>query len=424
MSTYITQIGKRKFVCGLFWQSLSRPRELLKEAHDLAKKIDFDLLVLRKDYATAQAGFAHALDGARGPVYSLAVAVAHALAQQHSEFEVDGQPAHNWLAAFALPDGMWAYFAVRDANFLPNGDFAGTREEVFDRLRGDYGLGGWNLVLGDAELEMYGFHHFVEKRIVDILGHKGGQIRVQRQWALRPLASGLTKRGRLMLAAGILTGVAAGLGWFAYQSRQERADQAKALILARMRLQSTDKIVPAPHPWAEEPSPLAFAEACRAQSPDLAAAGWQLEQYQCTAQTVEYTWTRQDSTVALLQSQVGAAVPDITNDRASHSVALPALATRDDKLLPYQTLMGPIVARLQMLRLSMNITAMPPPPTDQASRPQGTALPNWRTYHYVIKSTQWQPSMLAALLEQPGIRFSKLTYQRNVWTIEGSIYAK
>ena len=71
MSVHITQIGKHKFICGLFWQSLSRPRELLKEAAELAKKIDSDLMILRRDQATAQAGFAHTRDGARRNYYSL-----------------------------------------------------------------------------------------------------------------------------------------------------------------------------------------------------------------------------------------------------------------------------------------------------------------------------------------------------------------
>ena len=148
MATHITQIGKHKFICGLFWQSLSRPRELVKEATELARKIDSDLMVLRKDHATAQAGFAQTRDGARKMVYSLGAAVSKTLALEGANYDGQTQPAHNWLGAFKLPDGMWAYFAVRDANFLPNGDFAGTKEEVIERLHGDYGLGGWNVVIG------------------------------------------------------------------------------------------------------------------------------------------------------------------------------------------------------------------------------------------------------------------------------------
>src|SRR6476469_4695698 len=122
MAIHITEIGKHRFICGLFWQSLSRPRELMKEATALAKKIDSDLMVLRKDYATAQAGFAQSKDGARRKVYSLAAAVSKTLALKGAFYDGEKQRVHNWLGAFKLPDGKWAYFAVRDANFLPNGD--------------------------------------------------------------------------------------------------------------------------------------------------------------------------------------------------------------------------------------------------------------------------------------------------------------
>src|SRR5687768_9872945 len=125
MALHITQIDKHKFVCGLFWQALSRPRELVKEAKDLARKIDSDLMVLRIDHTAAQAGFAHSRDGIRKGAYSLAAVISKTLAVEGAYYDGERQPVHNWLGAFKLGDGKWAYFAVRDASFLPNGDFAG-----------------------------------------------------------------------------------------------------------------------------------------------------------------------------------------------------------------------------------------------------------------------------------------------------------
>jgi len=129
-------------------------------------------MIIRKDHATAQAGYAHTRDGANGVMYSLGAVISKTLAKEGAFYDGQKQPAHNWLGAFKLPDGMWAYFAVRDANFLPSGDFAGSKEEVLDRLHGDYGLGGWNVVVGDAELEDYGFHNFNSKTIEELIPHK------------------------------------------------------------------------------------------------------------------------------------------------------------------------------------------------------------------------------------------------------------
>ena len=65
MPAHIVQIGKTRFICGLFWQSLSRPRDFWKEAAQLATKIDADMMVLRKDHAMAQAGYVHSKERLR-----------------------------------------------------------------------------------------------------------------------------------------------------------------------------------------------------------------------------------------------------------------------------------------------------------------------------------------------------------------------
>ena len=63
MSAQVIQIGRQRFVGGLFWQSLSRRNELRAEAVELAKKLKFDLMVLRIDRGVAAAGYANTRDG-------------------------------------------------------------------------------------------------------------------------------------------------------------------------------------------------------------------------------------------------------------------------------------------------------------------------------------------------------------------------
>ncbi|CDG82337.1 type 4b pilus protein PilO2 [Janthinobacterium agaricidamnosum] len=428
MSIYLTHIGKHQFCSGLFWQSLSRPRELLKEARDLALKIDFDQLVLRKEYATAQAGFAHGAGDGRSAVYSLALAVSSALARQGAHYDGENQPAHNWLAAFRLPDGMWAYFAVRDANFLPNGDFAGSREEVLERLHGDYGLGGWNLVIGDAELEDYGFHNFIEKGILDLLEEKGGKIKVSPQWALRPLRSQLLTRRRVALGGAVILALCALAGIKIYRDRAEQERQRLAIVEAQRQLHLQQLPPPAPlHPWASLPPPALLAETCNRYPRFLASGGWALDGYACDGHAVQYGWLRQDASLDSLLAQVAGAVPDLNGERATYTQPLPALAGRDEALLPYQELMAPILSRLQLMHVNMKVVKAPQPPAVNgvtSADPNGTLMPLWNTYSYMINTSDWQPVELAAILDQPGIRINTMNFRGDAWTIEGTIYAK
>src|SRR6478736_2412227 len=257
MAVHIIEIGKYKFVCGLFWQSLSRPRELQKEAIDLARRIDFDLMVLRRDHTTAQAGFAQVKDGVKKGMYSLAAAVSKSMAMEGAYYDGEKQAVHNWLAAFKLPDGMWAYFAVRDANFLPNGDFVGTKEEVLERLHGDYGLGGWNIVIGDAELEDQGFHNFNPKRIEEVLPRKSnGQIRAHKWWGLRPVNSSISMP--MVVGAGVallVIAVGGGLFWQKYQKQKQEDAMNRAIEEARRKMSGKSPVSAIPHPWAAKPMP-------------------------------------------------------------------------------------------------------------------------------------------------------------------------
>jgi hypothetical protein len=429
MSNPVIQLGRHKFVCGLFWQSLSRPRELAREAADLARKIDCDLAVLRREYSTAQAGFAHSGSGPRQVLYSLAAAVASRLARDGAHYDGENQPVHNWLAAFRLPDGNWAYFAVRDANFLPNGDFAGTREEVFERLHGDYGLGGWNLVIGDAELEHYGFHNFRERSIEEVLGDAGdGRIKVSKAWLLRPTTARVAPR---MLAAGAavcaLLLLGAGLGWRHYQQRQlaQRVAAEAALLRQAGMPRPKAALAPAPHPWIHSAAPSSVARACMAALGQLTPGGWALSEYSCGSPEQRFTWLRQESTVALLLAQVPQAQVDIGGDTATLARPFAPAAGADDTLLPRQQLLADIQSRLQLMNLGLHLALRAPPaPLPAGAKGDGTMAPDWHTYTYAIGPVGVSPLEVAALLDMPGIRIERMRYRAGIWSLEGVIYAK
>lgn len=429
MSSHLIQFGKYRFVCGLFWQSLSRPRELRKEAAELAKKVACDMVVLRQEYSIAQAGFLQSgTPGSRGSHYSLAAAVASKLARDGASYDGENQPVHNWLAAFRLPDGQWVYFAVRDANFLPNGDFLGSKEEVFERLHGDYGLGGWNMVIGDAELENYGFHNFSEKKIEELLGITGqGKMKVEAGWMLRPVHARLSHRALMVGAAGVLA-VALGLsfGWTQYQARLASARAAEEAEAQRQAALRRAMIAAPPQPWGKAPAPLGVAQACVEHLGHLTAGGWTLSDYGCGPDQVRYGWTRQESTVELLLAQVPGAAVDVGGDTASYALPLSLPARRDEALLTAQTLLPALQSRMQMmgLGLKLGMAPPPPPPPPAPDGTQGTAAPTWHTYTYSISSGALSPLEIASILNVPGVQLDKLSYRAGSWFLEGVIYAK
>jgi hypothetical protein len=419
MAIHVTQIGKHKFICGLFWQSLSRPRELVREARELARKIDSDLLVLRTDQSTAQAGFAQTGEGARRGMYSLGAIVSKTLAIEGAFYDGEKQRVHNWLAALKLPDGKWAYFAVRDANFLPNGDFAGSREEVLERLHGDYALGGWNVVIGDQELADHGFHNFEARNLDSLIPHrKDGQIRVYRWWGLQHVQ---TRRPYWPMAgAAALTAlVLLGIQW--RQHQRENLERERELAAAAERQQMLNLAAPSrqPPPWGGQPSPRRIAQACVASLAHLAPGGWRLEDYACGGGEVRYSWSRQASTVDFLLAQVPTAVVDLNGDTASYAQALKIERKDAEALLGRKELVEPIVSQLQLMGVAPRIAGVAPPVLEPGAPP-----PEWQTYSFKLDTRGLGPETVAAVLEKPGVRIDKLVYRGGQWSIEGVMYVK
>lgn len=429
MSIYVTQIEKHKFVCGLFWQSLSRPRELVKEAGELAAKIDFDLMVLRADHTTAQVGFANNRDGARRNMYSLAAAVSKTIAMQGAYYDGQQQRVHNWLGAFKLADGMWAYFAVRDDNFLPNGDFAGTKQEVLERLHGDYGLGGWNAVIGDPELEDHGFHNFNSKRIDDLLPKsRGGQIGDKKWWGLRPVRRTLPWRP-LVAGATVAVLLAGGSAyWYKLEKEKEDLARVRALEAERQRILGNAAPSDLPHPWAAKPLPGALAEACLHRFTHLTAGGWRLEDYICTANGAVYTWSRQQSTIAFLKEQLPDAAVDLNGEKASYSVELVPGKGKDEPLLETRKLLEPMVSQLQLIKVKPKLVEQPAqagaPPKPMVQGMNKPPLPDWKTISFTLNAGGLPLKEVVAILDKPGVRIDKLMYRGEAWSIEGVMYAK
>jgi hypothetical protein len=290
-------------------------------------------------------------------MFSLGAIISKTLALEGAYYDGEQQPVHNWLGAFKLPDGKWAYFAVRDANFLPNGDFAGTREEVLERLHGDYGLGGWNVVIGDEELADYGFHNFNAKRIENLIPHKkDGTVRVHRWWALRQVNKKVSWKPFAVAAALVIATVMAGTAyWKHYQHKKEEERINLAIEAARRKIEGRAAPTKAPHPWATKPMPRLIAQACSDQLSHITPGGWQLDGYVCVANQATYIWSRQDSTAGYLLAQVPTAVLDLSGDRATLSERMDLGSGTDEALLNHRELLEPVLSRLQLMGIALKI---------------------------------------------------------------------
>ncbi|KVK93995.1 pilO family protein [Burkholderia ubonensis] len=428
MSAQVIQIGRRRFVAGLFWQSLSRRNELRAEAVELAKKLKFDLMVLRIDRGGAAAGYANTRDGFTPGHLSLGAMVSRAIALEGAFYNGRRQPAPNWLGAFALPDGRWAYFAVRDHAFMPQGDWIGTRDEALERLHTDYAWGGWNVVIGEPELERQGFQNFQPKRLDELLPRRGGRPRTERWWALRPVERRLPPRTALIAATLVCVAAGSALAYWHHRAKVEAEEREAALERVRAELAARQTSAPIVHPWATLPDAVGFARACAARFGRLAPGGWRLERYECTPDGAHYAWARNGSNVRYLLAVEPGATVDTDGERATLDVPLAAPKAGDTPLVDDSAVRTQLLSRLQWLDTAAKLDRLLP---DQASgaplanlAQQAAAAAGWRAYRLNATLGGIAPPEFVRAIDVPGLRVQRIAYQNNQWTLEGVLYAK
>lgn len=426
MAIHVTEIHRHRFVCGLFWQSLSRRRDLRKEAIGIGRQTKFDLMVLRIDRGAAMVGFANRADGARPGMASLGAMVSKTIALEGAYYDGHQQRAPNWLGAFKLPDGLWVYLAVRDGLFLPNGDWVGTRDKVLDRLQADYLLGGWNVVIGEPELESEGYHNFYPRRIDDLFPRRNGKLRFHRWWGLEPVERTIARPVLLgAAAAGIAIAVA---GPWLYIKHQRELDREREAAERSARIvRGVAQRKPQPHPWATQARPDVFARACLGAFTTVSAGGWALDEYVCTPQGATYSWSRNGSTIALLLAREPDARIDAGGNRASLTVPLTAEAGGDEPLdgdvvrTRLQNLFQQI-GRDAKLQLAGDFPAQRSGPIGQLGL--ATAAPEWRTWNLDVSLGGLSPMRVAAWMDQPGVRIARLAYRSGEWSIQGVVYVR
>jgi hypothetical protein len=422
MATQIIQIDRYRFVCGLFWQSLSRRHELRAEAIELATRLNFDAMVLRIDRSFAGAGYASTSEGAQFGLPSLGALVSKTIATEGAFYDGRQQPAPNWLGAFSLPDGRWAYFAVRDGAFLPNGDWIGTNEEVFERLHSDYSLGGWNVVIGDAGLESQGFHNFYPRRIEDMIPRRGGKPRLQRWLNLVPVSRTIQwRRLAFIVGTAMLIGVLV-YGGLLYRAYRQNIAREHAFEFARQQLllHPAHALAKAPpvHPWASVARPSVLVRFCLDHLDMIGPGGWQLDEYVCRPNNASYSWSRNDLNVAILLAAEPRAVADPTGDHATLVKPFSLPPGGDESIDGVHGVRIRLLSAFQLLGIAPRFTLQ---------RPAGQAAadaPPWEIWRFSADLGELSPRNVMDYLDEPGVRLEKLSYRSGQWTVEGVVYEK
>lgn len=435
MATQVIQIGRQRFICGLFWQSLSRRHALRAEAVELAARLNFDAMVLRIDRSFAGAGFASTREGAQLGLPSLGALVSKVIGTEGAFYDGRQQPAPNWLGAFSLPDGRWAYFAVRDGAFLPNGDRVGTSEEVFERLHSDYSLGGWNVVIGDSQLEVQGFHNFYARRIEDMLPRRRGRLHLPRWLNLARVKRRFPRREIVIGAAvfAVLGAAVAGYASYRRHKIEQAREEAFERVRTQLRLHPPKPKVPAgpPHPWASEPAPGAFVRACIDHFASIAPGGWELDEYVCRATNVSYSWSRGGSNVAMLIAVEPRASMDGNGDHATYVEPISLPPGGDDAIGGIHGVRLRMLSAFQLLGVSLTFVlqqastqqrSLAAQTLDQLHPGGGAAARGWQTWHMAAQLDEVRPDGVIKYLDQPGVRVEMLSYKSGQWTLDGVLY--
>src|SRR5260364_149647 len=156
----VLRVNGKHFVCGLFWQPLTRPRESM------------EIVAIRR-CTIIQAGFVAKHRGAFKGMGSMAAALA-------------GLLGRSWLGVFVLDDGHYVLAAVNDRAIVPGCDLTGDHAAVRAKLNEVYGLFAWEKIYIPA-----GFDHAGETLDLNTLLTPA---RLKKEYRLKSLTFGLSAK--------------------------------------------------------------------------------------------------------------------------------------------------------------------------------------------------------------------------------------
>lgn len=433
----IVTINKKKFVIGLKWQGLDNPRHYMKQARAIGKEKGLDVVAIRHGIGI-QAGFAPRRSSGLKGLYSIAVSLVSL---------ING----DWIGAFALPSKLdsdekeYVVVAKMDGGkIIPWTDKVLTKKEVEELIPDLKSM----MLTNDSSVQVYGDPDisFVTDELTLEAVLKPALLK--KQFKIRPLTLGLTKK-ELFLFAFIITAtisIAVGLKLYMDHRQAVSDEEERQNALRKIQLDKQAKYETALknmiHPWVNQPGAKELISYCdaRLKLGDLSLSGWMVSSFECTKDSVSMTYKRLDDTGATVENfkknvleKFGADVV-ISFDVKDFNTAVFSLKNSiasqgDDPIFPIGLQLSKLISLFQALNINFDIKNEEIKPQTDEEKELNLPKQDWVETKFSYTS-DLKPKMVFTESEYAGYRISKITYVPSFetgamkYSVEGSIYGK
>lgn len=424
----IITVNKQRFVAGLFWQTLTRPRAYLQEAKDIGRREKMDVVAIRRG-RVLQAGFAKRSVVGAG-AYSFAAALA-------------GMLGDDWIAVFELDADRYVIAAAKNGAIIPGCDEIGPRVQIEDSLRTQFNLHQFSRVICPSEFNFGG----EELDLLKVL--QSGKLR--KEYRLQAISGNSVFKAAAVGLLGLLILGALVIGVFTYRKIQQDKVDAAAAAAAAIEQQRLDELkaasgqevtaVALTHPWALQPKMSEMRESCVGAINEfpLSIGGWLVDSATCSGGLAQAIYRREPTAtingwtteVQKLGYRIDAV--DEAGESGTLSITLdPINPGGDDALIEMAPATNAVRSLLQSRSLSFSLVPKPVPPPPPAlpgeEPPPAPPLPDWQTQVFTITGKQTPADMVAGMEDLPAIRLDSVSVKRAQseleWSLTGEIHGK
>ncbi len=439
----VLAVNGKSFVSGLLWKPLRSARKYMAEAREIGKRENMDMVAIRRG-KVLQAGFApkqkrrakrDKQTNLRG-MYSLAAALAGTLGE-------------DWIAAFDIGAGNYAFVAVHRGGILPGRDLVGDQEQIEALLRETYSdVKQTNVEPVVVAPEAWGFGG-EERTLEDLLTAKS----VRPEHRLKPLTLGLTTSEITAIAVllVLITVVGGGGMWWWKRHEQQVAEQQRLAqqqnAQAAQASAHANALAALQRPWQDTPTADDFLKACAEvwNHVDLDIGGWTFDNGRCVlgqggarSQDIVYaTYHRNGATTVATFERAATALgakAGIFDAGETGTVTLrlrvsaPPTKLSEKELPASADQLQLLVARMQSIPAGIASYTMQAKPWVKPANQPDAVGPDWTTNTIDIKSTL-APEQLLEGMPDTGIRFYEIAVDLDKtatlhWHLSGEMYGR
>lgn len=429
-------INQRRFAVGLTWETIRAQRNPMKEIRRVGKAQGLDLVAVRRS-DSIQAGFVPKTRLRLRGTYSLTVALASLLEgcciavvslgegpDGVMQYTLVGKTERGGIHPWS--DKVYAAELLRQTLIDLRADLRGSKSNLEVPVYGDPAVAG---VTAPLDLE-------------SVLAPK----HLSKDFRLRPLTWGMTRR-QLMVTAAVIALVLAGLGFWLHVEDEREAAARAALQREMARQAELNKearykaaLAGFRHPWVEQPSVGAFVGQCQRvlDLVPLSIEGWMSVTVVCSQGDVSVQSIRRTNSAATTADYVTAVnklfgVTPVFSfaDSSQTSFLLPQTQKPegDDPMVPAGERLMQFISRFQSLNIDLAVSAVPVKDVKQNSEGEDLPLQDWQEYQFSAE-TDVPPRDIFAGSGFTGIRLSQITVGINTsdgsvrYKLSGSLYGK